>query len=405
MTVTVLRELDVATLVAGSDGYGLIRGAAILIEDGRIGAVGPEGAVTVPEDAEVVSLGGRLVTPGFVDCHTHLVFGGNRAGEFADRISGATYEEIAAAGGGIRSTVQATRSAADEELYETGLLRLDRLHQTGATTVEIKSGYGLDLATELRMLRIARRLGADHAAAVVTTLLAHVVPDEYRDDPDGYVELIVESILPAAIAAGLADAVDVFCERIAFSPEQTGRILGAARTAGLPVKIHGAQLSANSGVDVAVDHDALSVDHLEHATEAQIAAMGAAGTVAVLIPGATHTLQEARRPPVDLLERHGVPIALASDLNPGTSPVASLAAVCNLGAVLYGLAPLEALIGVTANAARALGLHDRGVIAPGRRADLAVWDLDHPDEISYWVGMNACSAVWVEGELSFDRWA
>jgi imidazolonepropionase len=339
-----------------------------------------------------------------VDCHTHLVFAGNRAGELAARTAGAGYEEIAAAGGGIRSTVAATRAATVDELLSGAARRLDRLHHTGATTVEVKSGYGLDLPTELEMLRVARRLGELFPVQVTTTLLAaHVVPDEWRDDPDGYIDMIVSSILPAAVEAGLVDAVDAFCEPMAFTPDQVDTLFAAARSRGLPVKLHAAQLTAGEGVDVAVRHGALSADHLEHVSDSQVAAMAAAGTVAVVIPGATHILQETHRPPIASFRRHGVPIALASDLNPGTSPVADLALVANLGVTLYGLSPEEALAGLTVNGAAALGMADRGIIAPGMRADLAVWDIDHPDEIVYWVGMDLCSAVWVGGTESFDR--
>jgi len=399
-----LVDATVATMVDGPVPYGLIPDAIVVMAAGVIKAVGRREDVAVPAGAEVRSLRGRLVTPGFVDCHTHLVFGRHRAGEFAARLEGASYADIAAAGGGIRTTVEATRAAGEQQLYEVSRRRLLRLHHTGATTVEIKSGYGLDLDTELRMLQVARRLAADGPVTVRTTLLAaHVVSPEYEHDPDGYVQLIIETILPEAVRQGLVDAVDVFCEHLAFSPEQTDHVFAAARRHGLPVKIHAAQLAPGAGLAVATTHRALSADHLEHATESQVEAMAAAGTVAVLLPGATHMLQEAKRPPVAALRRHGVPMALASDLNPGTSPVADLALVCNLGAILLGLTPEEALAGVTRNGATALGLGDRGTIAPGMRADLAVWDVSHPAEIVYWVGMDLCSAVWVGGVLSFDR--
>ncbi|MBA2336379.1 MAG: imidazolonepropionase [Acidimicrobiia bacterium] len=404
MTVALVNT-TAATMVPGGEPYGLIEDAAIVIDGGVIVGIGPRRSMPVPSRAEVQSLQGRLVTPGLIDCHTHLVFAGDRSAEFERRLSGATYADIAAAGGGIRATVAATRAASADELLTTARLRLERLHRSGATTVEVKSGYGLDLATELRMLQVARRLGSEGAAEVVTTMLAaHVVPVEFRHDPDGYVALIVDEIIPAAVALGVVDAVDAFCEHLAFTPAQVDTIFNAAAGHGLPVKLHAAQLSADEGIDVAVAHDALSADHLEHATDAQVAAMAAAGTVAVLLPGATHTLGETARPPVEAMRRLGVPMALASDCNPGTSPVGDLALVVNLGAVLLGLTVEEALTGVTRHAAAALGLgHDRGTLEAGKRADLAVWDVDRPAEIAYWVGMGLCSAVWVAGEPTFDR--
>lgn len=404
MPAIALVDLTLATMVPGSVPYGLVTDGVVVVSDGTIVAVGPRTEIALPPHAETQSFGGRLVTPGLVDCHTHLVFAGNRAAEFEARLRGATYAEIAAAGGGIRSTVAATRRATEDELYAAALPRLQRLHHTGATTIEIKSGYGLDLASELAMMRVARRLGDEGPAAVRTTLLAaHVVPPEFDGDPDGYVDLVVDEVLPAVVEEGLADAVDVFCEHLAFSPDQTDRIFTAAARFGLPVKLHAAQLAASEGVDVAARHRALSADHLEHATPAQVQALAAAGTVAVLLPGATHVLQESARPPVEALRRHGVPVALATDLNPGTSPVADLALICNLGALLFGLSPEEALTGVTRNAAAALGLADRGELRAGLRADLAVWDVTHPAEIAYWAGMDLCSAVWVGGKRSFDK--
>jgi imidazolonepropionase len=399
-----LVDLTLATMTPGPTPYGLVADGIVIMAGGAITAAGRRDDVAIPGNAETYSLGGRLVTPGLVDCHTHLVFAGDRATEFEARLGGATYAEITAAGGGIRSTVAATRRATEAELFAAALPRLLRLHHTGVTTIEIKSGYGLDLASELAMLQVARRLGVEGPATVRTTLLAaHVVPPEFEADPDRYVDLVVEKILPAAAENHLADAVDVFCEHLAFTPDQTDRIFSAAARASLPVKLHAAQLAPSEGVDVAARHRALSADHLEHATPAQVGALAESGTVAVLLPGATHMLREPARPPIDALREHGVPMALASDLNPGTSPVADLALVCNLGAVLFGLTPEEALAGVTRNGATALGLRDRGQVQPGLRADLAVWDISHPAEISYWAGMDLCSAVWVGGVQSFDR--
>jgi imidazolonepropionase len=401
---TVLVDTAAATMAENGEPYGLVDDAALVITGGAISWVGPRRDLVTPPGAEVRSLGGRLVTPGLIDCHTHLVFGGDRSGEFERRLAGAGYAEIAAAGGGIRSTVRATREASGDQLLAAARQRLDRIHRSGASTVEVKSGYGLDLETELRMLEVGRRLGVETPVEVTTTLLAaHVVPDEYGDDPDGYVRLIVEQILPRAVEDGLVDAVDAFCEHLAFTPSQVDAVFTAAAAHRLPVKLHAGQLSADEGVDIAVSHHALSADHLEHATEAQVAAMAQAGTVAVLLPGATHTLGETARPPVEAMRRHGVAMALATDCNPGTSPVADLALVVNLGAVLLGLSLEEALVGVTRNAAMALGLDDRGTLQPGKRADLAVWDVDRPAEIGYWVGMGLCSSVWVGGVPSFDR--
>ncbi len=403
-TSTVLVDTAAATMTENGEPYGLVDDAALVITGGAISWVGHRRDLDAPHGAEMRSLGGRLTTPGLIDCHTHLVFGGDRSGEFERRLAGAGYAEIAAAGGGIRSTVRATREASSDELLAGARQRLDRIHRSGASTVEVKSGYGLDLDTELRMLTVARQLGADGPVDVVTTLLAaHVVPDEYGDDPEGYVRLIVEQILPAAVEGGLVDAVDAFCEHLAFTPAQVDAVFTAASTHGLPVKLHAAQLFSDEGVDVAVSHRALSADHLEHATEAQVAAMARVGTVAVLLPGATHTLAETARPPVESMRRHGVAMALATDCNPGTSPVADLALIVNLGAVLLGLSLEEALAGVTRNAALALGLADRGTLQPGKRADLAMWDVDRPAEIGYWVGMGLCSSVWVGGVPSFDR--
>jgi imidazolonepropionase len=393
-----------ATMVPGGAAYGFEPDGVVVIAGEIIEAVGRRSEVTIPPEAEVRSVGGRLVTPGFIDCHTHLVFGGERSTEFAERLAGASYADITAAGGGITSTVRATRTATADQLYEAALPRLLRLHRTGATTVEIKSGYGLDLGSELAMLEVARTLGADGPVDVRTTLLAaHVVPPEFAEAPDAYVDLVITEILPAAVDRRLADAVDVFCERIAFSPEQAERIFGAAELWGLPVKIHAAQLARSTSVSLAAAHAAMSADHLEYATEAQAAELGRSGTVAVLLPGATHTLQETARPPVAAFRRHHVPIALASDLNPGTSPVGDLALVGNMGAVLFGLTPDEALAGLTRHGAQALGCTDRGMLRSGLRADLAVWDVSHPAEIVYWTGMDLCSAVWVAGSLSFDR--
>ncbi|MBW3657209.1 MAG: imidazolonepropionase [Actinobacteria bacterium] len=380
--------------------YGLIDDGVVAIADGWIVHVGPRGSEDGLEVARTGSAHGRLVTPGLVDCHTHLVFGGHRAGELEQRLGGATYEDIARAGGGIASTVAATRAADDDELLASARRRLGWLADGGVTTVEVKSGYGLDLDTELRMLRVARRLGEDGTTRVTTTFLAHTVPADRRDDPDGYVEEVCREMLPAVVAERLADAVDVFCETIAFSPAQTERILSAAVDLGLPVKVHAEQLSDQNGAALAARYGALSADHLEHLPPEGAVALAEAGTVAVLLPGASVFLDEDRRPPVDLLRQHRVPIAVSTDLNPGTSPLGSLLQAVNLACTRFRLTPEEALRGATEHAARALGLDDRGVVAPGKLADLALWEVEHPAELAYWHGADLLAARLLGGELT-----
>ena len=367
-------------------GLGVVEDGAIACRDGRIAYVGP--AADAPRAAETIDCGGRWITPGLIDCHTHLIHAGDRAGEWARRLEGASYEGIARAGGGILSTVRATRAADQAALVASALPRLDALLAEGVTTIEIKSGYGLTVEDELKMLRAGRALGDARAVRVVTTLLgAHAVPPEYAGRADAYVDLVCDAMIPAA--AGLADAVDAFCEGIGFSPAQTARVLAAARAAGLPVKLHAEQLSALGGARLAAEHGALSADHLEHADEADVRAMAAAGTVAVLLPGAYYFMRETQRPPVDLLRAHGVPIAIATDCNPGTSPTTSLLLMLNMAATLFGLTIVEALRGVTVNAARALGLGDEvGTLAPGTACDLAVWDVADPAELVYRIGFN-----------------
>ena len=324
-----------------------------------------------------------------IDCHTHLIHAGNRAAEFAQRLAGASYAEIARAGGGILSTVRAVREASEAELVAQSLPRLDALLAEGATTVEIKSGYGLDHAAEARMLRAARTLGTLRPLSIVTSYLgAHAIPPEYGADVDGYVEWIATTVLPALAAEGLADAVDAFCETIAFTPGQTARVFDAAHALGLPVKLHADQLSDCGGAALAARYSALSADHLEYASEAGIAAMGAAGTVAVLLPGAFYTLREHQMPPVEAMRRHAVPIALATDCNPGSSPLTSLLLAMNMGATLFRLTVEECVAAVTRNAARALGLADRGTLEPGKWCDLAIWDVEQPAELVWRIGFN-----------------
>ena len=385
----VLIDLDAATMAGEGAPYGLIRDAAIVLQGGRIAWVGPAADLPAGQRGAGISLGGRLVTPGLIDCHTHLVHGGNRAAEFEMRLNGASYEEVARAGGGIVSTVRATREASEDSLLREALRRADALIAEGVTTLEIKSGYGLDIETELRMLRAARAVMANRPVRVKTSFLgAHAVPAEYKDRDDAYIDEVCIPALRAAHAEGLVDAVDGFCEGIAFSPDQIARVFDVAQDLGLPVKLHAEQLSNLGGAAMAAGYGALSADHIEYLDEAGVAAMAKAGTVAVLLPGAFYTLHETRMPPVQALRDGGVPIALATDANPGSSPLTSLLLTMNMGCTLFRLTPEEALRGVTANAARALGLPDVGSIAPGQRAELAVWDVEHPAELSYRIGFN-----------------
>ena len=388
MTDRLLTDCHVATMTEGGAPYGAIQDAAILIRDGRIAWVGPRADAPVDKSVEIDRLDGRWVTPGLIDCHTHLVFGGDRSGEFEQRLGGATYEEIARAGGGIVSSVRATREASEDALYASACKRLEGLKATGVTTVEIKSGYGLDHDSELKMLRVARRIGREAGVRARTSYLGlHAVPPEHKADRAAYVDKAVDDILPAAHAQGLVDAVDAYCEPIAFSVEEVGRLFGKARALGLPVKLHADQLSDGGGAALAARYHALSADHIEHTTEAGVAAMAQAGVVAVLLPGAFLMLRETKAPPVDLLRRHGVAMAVATDCNPGTSPVASMTAALNLACVQFRLTPEEALAGATRNGARALGLQDEvGTIEPGKAADLAVWDVRRPAELCYWLG-------------------
>lgn len=372
--------------VAG--GYGLINTGAVAIRDDLIDWVGTD----VPAkyaDWPSEDMNGRLITPALIDCHTHLIFGGNRAREFEMRLNGATYEDIARAGGGIVSTVTATRMATEDDLIRSALPRLDALIAEGVSLVEIKSGYGLDTDTELRMLRAARALGRLRDVRIRTSFLgAHAVPAEYTNRPDAYIDEVCLPTLRAAHAEGLVDAVDGFCEGIAFDTAQMGRVFDMAKALGLPVKLHAEQLSHIGGTALAAQYGALSADHIEYATAADAQAMAAAGTVAVLLPGAFYTLHETQMPPFAALREHGVPIALATDCNPGSSPLASLLLTMNMGCTLFRLTPQEALAAVTSHAALALGLVDTGRIAPGLRADLAVWDVAEPAELAYRIGFN-----------------
>ncbi|MFZ5718582.1 MAG: imidazolonepropionase [Pseudomonadota bacterium] len=375
------------------EGLGVVEGGAVAAAGDRIVYAGP--ADGAPDAAERIDCEGRWITPGLIDCHTHLVFGGDRAHEFELRLAGASYEEIARAGGGIASTVAATRAASEAELTVQARPRLEALAAEGVTTVEVKSGYGLTTAEELKMLRAARALG-DRASIVTTFLGAHALPPEFRDDPDGYIDLVCGEMIPAVAEAGLADAVDAFCEGIGFTPAQTRRVFEAARIHGLPVKLHAEQLSNLHCASLAAEFDALSADHLEHLDEVGIAAMARAGTAAVLLPGAFYFLRDTKLPPIEGLRAAGVPMALATDCNPGTSPLTSLLLAMNMGATLFRLTVEECLAGVTRQAARALSLGaEVGTLEAGKRCDLAIWNIERPAELVYRMGFNPLQArVW-----------
>jgi imidazolonepropionase len=385
-----LVDCNIATLVPGrGDPLGIVENGAIGIADGRVVRVGKRTELAGNRARQVDALDGAWVTPGLIDCHTHLVFGGTRADEHAMRRAGASYEEIAQAGGGIASTVARTAAASDAELLDQSRGRLRALMRGGCTTVEIKSGYGLDPKSELRLLRIAQQLGDGEAVRIVPTLLAlHALPADQRDRRAHYVTEMIDKLLPAVAKEGLAASVDAYCDTIAFTLAETERLFAAATEQGFRVKLHAEQLSNRGGAKMAARYEALSADHLEHIDEDGVAAMAEAGTVAVLLPGAFYALQETRKPPVDLLREHGVAMAVATDCNPGTSPLLSPTLAMNMACTLFGLTPEEALAGMTVNAARALGLDaEIGSIAPGRAADLAVWRLESLAELGYWIGL------------------
>jgi imidazolonepropionase len=386
---TLFVDCRLATL-RGDAPYGTIEHAALGWKDGTIAFAGPASELPGAPDAlaaRVESLGNAWITPGLVDCHTHLVFGGDRAHEFERRLEGASYEEIARAGGGILSTVRATRAASEDALLAESLPRARSLVADGATTIEIKSGYGLDLETELKMLRVARRIGETLGIGVSATLLAaHALPPEYKDRADDYIDAICNEMLPAVAREGLADAVDAFCERIAFSPAQTRRVFEKARELGLPVKLHADQLSDLGGAALAAEFGARSAEHLEHTSEDGVRAMAARGTVATLLPGAYYALRETKLPPIESFRAQGVPIAIATDCNPGTSPLLSLRLAMSMACTLFRLTPEEALRGATSNAARALGLDDRGTLETGKRADFVIWNIERPADLCYWIG-------------------
>ena len=386
------RNARLATMDASLTGLGIIEHAAIAADiNGRIAYAGPDAGLPSRLRQDAVDCDGRWITPGLIDCHTHLVHGGDRSHEFEMRLNGASYEEIARAGGGIVSTVKATRAASEDELFASADKRLTALMAEGVTTVEIKSGYGLSLDHELRQLKVARRLGLERNARVRTTYLAaHAVPHEFTDNPDGYLDTVLGDEAAEAIKqSGLADAVDVFTENIAFDLEQTDRVFAFAKRCGLPVKIHAEQLSNMGGAALAASHGALSADHLEYLDEAGAEAMAKAGTVAVLLPGAFYFIRETRVPPVNLLRKAGCRIAIATDCNPGSSPLTSLLLALNMACTLFRLTPDEALLGVTRNAAQALGIGDEaGTLEVGKSCDLAIWDIERPAELCYRMGFN-----------------
>jgi len=396
-----LTDCRLATMVEAGVPYGAIEDGAVLVRDGRIAWVGARSDLPDHEAVETRRLEGRWVTPGLIDCHTHLVFGGNRSHEFERRLGGATYEQIAREGGGIVSTMAATRAASEDALVASALGRLRGLTATGVTTVEIKSGYGLDAANELKMLRAARRVGVEGGVRVSTSFLGlHALPPEHRESREAYLDLMIDEVLPAGHAEGLVDAVDAYCEPIAFTAHEVARLFARARSLGLPVKLHADQLSAGGGGALAAAHGALSADHVEHVDEAGVVAMARAGTAAVLLPGAWLMLRETKLPPIDLFRRHGVRMAVATDCNPGTSPVASMTAAMNLACVQFCLTPEEALAGATRHAAAALGLsHEIGTLEAGKAADLVAWDVERPAELCYWLGASLVQRLWAGGKL------
>ncbi|NWA00334.1 imidazolonepropionase [Pseudomonas gingeri] len=390
---TLWQNCHVASMAQGT--YSIIEDAAIVTVASKIEWIGPRAELPVADYPQVNDLEGAWVTPGLIDCHTHTVFGGNRSGEFEQRLQGVSYAEIAAAGGGIASTVRATRAASEDELFASARQRLTCLLRDGVTSVEIKSGYGLDLDSERKILKVIRRLGAELPVTVRSTCLAaHALPPEYKDRADDYIEHICTEMLPALAADGLVDAVDAFCEYLAFSPAQVERVFKVARQLGLPVKLHAEQLSSLHGSSLAARYQALSADHLEFMTEEDAIAMAAAGTVAVLLPGAFYFLRETQLPPMDALRKHGVKIAVASDLNPGTSPALSLRLMLNMACTLFRMTPEEALAGVTLHAATALGMGDsHGSLEIGKVADFVAWQIERPADLAYWLGGDLSKRV------------
>lgn len=400
-----LRDARIATMSDAGVPYGVVDDGAIAVAAGKIQWLGPASDLPAGSATKELCVEQRWVTPALIDCHTHLVFGGDRAEEFEQRLAGASYEAIARAGGGILSTVRATRAASEDELLSAAVSRARALLLDGVATIEVKSGYGLDLDNELKSLRVARAIAGLTGQDIRTTLLAaHSVPPEFENDSDGYVDLICEAILPAVSAHGLADAVDAYCERFAFNDTQIARVFARAAEFGIPVKLHADQLSDGNGAALAARFSALSADHLEYTSPAGVDAMAKAGTVAVLLPGAYVTLKETQAPPVAALRERNVPLAIASDCNPGTSPLLSVREAMALACRVFGLTPEEALAGSTRNAAAALGLSDdRGTLEVGKRADLAVWNVEHPRDLSYWLGSQPLANLFIAGQTATLR--
>jgi len=398
-----LTNARIATMQESDVAYGVIENGALGVADGKIAWVGPESELPSGINCRTLSLHNRWLTPALIDCHTHVVFGGNRAEEFEQRLMGVSYEEIARAGGGILSTVDATRSASSNDLANSAVARLNSLAREGVATVEIKSGYGLDVENELKMLRVARSEAGSSGISTSTSLLgAHTVPAEFAGKADQYIEMLCKEALPRAAEEGLVDAVDAYCESIAFSTDQIARLFETAQSLHLPVKLHADQLSDSGGAELAASFLALSADHLEYTSKEGVTALAEAGSVAVLLPGAFLTLGQTQLPPVDLFREEEVPIAVATDCNPGTSPVCSLRSAMNLATSLFKLTPEECLAGTTREAARALGLlHDRGTLEKGKRADVAVWNIGHPRELTYWLGLNELSDLFIGGREIF----
>jgi len=397
-----LTDVHLATMAEGTEPYGIVKDGAIAVSGGTIAWLGAQSELPAADSRETRSLDGRWLTPALIDCHTHLVFAGNRAAEFEQRLQGVSYEDIARAGGGIMSTVNATRAASNDKLLSATTARLNALMHEGVATVEIKSGYGLNVETELRMLEVVRTLAANSGLSIRSTFLgAHAAPGEYKGKSGEYIDLVCDQMLPAAHAAQLADAVDAFCESIAFSTDEVARVFETAKSLGIPVKLHADQLSDGGGAALAAGFGALSADHLEFTSTTGVQSMADSGTAAVLLPGAFLTLGETQLPPIDAMRDSEVRIAIATDCNPGTSPICSLRAIMNIASSLFHLTPEECLAGVTRNAAHALGLEkDRGTLEVGKRADIAVWDIGHPRELSYWMGLNELTELLIAGKNS-----
>lgn len=400
MSNKIWTNVNLITMQENDVPYGLIENTAMVIENDYVAWIGPEEELPNHYDYEMEDAKGDYMSPGLIDCHTHLIYGGNRIDEFEKRLNGVSYEEIAKEGGGILSTVQVTRDATEAELIKSANKRLSHLKAEGVTTIEIKSGYGLNTETELKMLSVARTMNVNNDIDVIATFLgAHAIPDEYKNNRDDYIDLIINEMLPKIAEQKMATAVDGFCETIGFQYQEMEKIFIKAKELGLNVKLHAEQLSNQNGAKLAAKYGALSADHLEHLTEDAILNMKEAGTIAVLLPGAYYTLRDSKCPPIELLRKHKVPIAVATDCNPGSSPVLSLKLMINMASTIFQLTPEEAIAGVTRNAAKALGLRDRGLIKEGMLADLVRWDIEHPAELAYYVGGNQVKSVIKNGKI------